>query len=348
MKDNVKESLERTWPPCSKFAKLSNADSTLRTEEVFDKGEFVKDPLVSVLVLTYRHEQYIEECVSSICQQKTDFSFEVLVGEDASPDGTLRICLDLQQRYPKQVKVIYSKANAGLVGNMVRLNNRARGKYIAICEGDDFWVDARKLAKQVGVFETRTDVSLVHMLVWQQYEMAKWTRCPAAFRTVRRLLKSNELDGRQQQRKMLIDGNFIQTPTVMCRKDAFAKACDDLVKIERITHWIPSTDFMLWFFCMSSGKAYFMPEVVAVKRVNSTSLTTIRDPKIVYARILGDKRNAVAMASEIGFSEDDMKKVITDMDVAEAKYNSPNATCQSGMKPIDYLFKRLLITIFRI
>jgi len=348
MTDKIKKILDATWSLCEPFAKSTDFDSHVETKVVYDEGLFVKDPVVSVLVLTWRHENFIEECVNSICAQLTGFSFEVLIGEDASPDRTLDICLALQKRYPEQVKVIYSKENVGLVGNMVRLNKMARGEYVAICEGDDYWVDTRKLEKQVALLKEHNEVSLVHMGVWQQYEKCKWSRCPVAHKTIKRILDTNLLSATRQRILMLVQGNYIQTPTVMCRKIAFTKACEDLVAVERITHWIPSTDFMLWFFTMQHGSSYFIPDIVAVKRINGTSLTTIKDGKVANARILGDKRNALVMAEKDGFREDDVFKLISSLENAVARYNYEGRRNSVKMGPVHLLLKRVVLMLTRL
>ena len=345
MKDNVETILEKTWPLCEPYARATNPDFRLGIKEVFNEELFVKSPVASVLVLAWRHEKFIEECISSICNQVTDFPFEVLVGEDASPDGTLSACLELQKRYPRYVKIIYSEKNVGLVGNMVRLDDRARGDYIAICEGDDYWVDPQKLNKQVALLRAREDVSLVHMAVWQQYEKCKWSRCPAAHKTIRRVLNTNDLLASQQRRLMFLGGNYIQTPTVMCRKIAFTKACESLMAVERVTRWIPSSDFMLWFFTMQHGKSYFVPDIVAVKRINGTSLTSITDDRIVNARILGDRRNALTMAVGDGFCEEDVCTIISKIETATARCNSMTKRRANKVGPFYLLIKRFVIWI---
>lgn len=109
--------------------------------------------MVSVIVLTYNHEKYICQALDSILMQKTNFTYEILVGDDASTDRTPNILQDYQLNYPNIFRLFLRKTNQGPTGNAYPLFFEARGKYIATCEGDDFWCTAEKLQKQVDFLE---------------------------------------------------------------------------------------------------------------------------------------------------------------------------------------------------
>ncbi|MDR0348216.1 MAG: glycosyltransferase [Tannerella sp.] len=122
-------------------------------------------PLVSVRCLVFNQEKYIRQCLDGIVSQKTDFYFEAIVHDDASTDGTADIIREYAQKYPDIIKPIieienqYSKHD----GSILRIMNEAcRGKYIAYCEGDDYWTDPLKLQKQVDVLEANPDVMMVY------------------------------------------------------------------------------------------------------------------------------------------------------------------------------------------
>ena len=112
-------------------------------------------PLVSVSVITYNHEKYIRQCLDGILMQNVNFPYEILVHDDASPDGTADIIREYEAKYPGVIKPIYQTENQHSQGKAVSKFNfdRARGKYLAFCEGDDFWTDPRKLQKQVNFLE---------------------------------------------------------------------------------------------------------------------------------------------------------------------------------------------------
>jgi glycosyltransferase involved in cell wall biosynthesis len=119
-------------------------------------------PLVSVITLAYNHERWIREAIQRILDQKVEFSFELLVAEDCSTDGTREVVFDYAKRHPDVVKVVTSDENVGGRLNGKRAHGPVRGKYIAYCEGDDYWNDDQTLAKLVGFLEANPDYGMVH------------------------------------------------------------------------------------------------------------------------------------------------------------------------------------------
>lgn len=121
----------------------------------------VERPFLSVCVQAYQHAAYIKHCLDGILFQKTDFEFEVLLGEDSSTDDTRKICLEYAKVYPRQIKLFlhHRENNIRISGSPTGRFNfmynlySARGKYIALCEGDDYWTDPFKLQKQVDFLE---------------------------------------------------------------------------------------------------------------------------------------------------------------------------------------------------
>ena len=120
-------------------------------------------PLVSVVIITYNHEEFIKQTLDSILSQKTDFDFEVVVGEDKSPDNTLEVC----KTYGDKINLIYGEENIGMIPNFIRTLKAANGKYFAVCEGDDYWIDPLKLQKQVGFLEANPD----YVICWTDYNI---------------------------------------------------------------------------------------------------------------------------------------------------------------------------------
>lgn len=112
---------------------------------------------VSVVVLTYNHARFIRQALDSILMQKTDFRFEILVGDDASSDGTQEILRDYQRRYPERFRLWLREQNLGCTHNSYELLVSAQGDYIAACEGDDYWTDPNKLQKQFDFLEAHPE-----------------------------------------------------------------------------------------------------------------------------------------------------------------------------------------------
>jgi len=114
---------------------------------------------VSVSMITYNHEQYIAQAIESVLSQKTDFTFELVVADDASTDNTLRIVQEYAEKYPNIIKLKSRKVNLGLVKNALQTISDCEGEYIALLEGDDYWVDDAKLQKQADFLDSNIDCS---------------------------------------------------------------------------------------------------------------------------------------------------------------------------------------------
>lgn len=150
-----------------KFEEIYNPD-----EEFLGRDKTVnhQDPLVSVCVPAYQHEEFIAECLDSILMQKTNFPFEIVIGEDESSDRTRDICIEYAKKYPDKIRLflrdrktsqLYDENGELLCRfNVKWLRKSARGKYIALCEGDDYWTHEYKLQKQVDFLETHPDYSV--------------------------------------------------------------------------------------------------------------------------------------------------------------------------------------------
>src|SRR5690554_5301571 len=114
-------------------------------------------PLVSVWMITYNHEQYIKQAIEGVLMQQTTFRIELVIGEDCSTDNTANIIREYEQKNPGLIKARYNNQNIGMIPNMIKTLEECNGKYIALCEGDDFWTDPFKLQKQVDFLETHLD-----------------------------------------------------------------------------------------------------------------------------------------------------------------------------------------------
>ena len=128
--------------------------------EISDPGVLAKTPLVSVNMATYNHEPYIAQAIEGVLLQETDFPIELIIGEDCSTDRTRDIVLEYQKKHPDLIRIITSDKNVGGRKNSFRSHLASRGKYVAYCEGDDYWHHARKLQKQVDALEANPDCSM--------------------------------------------------------------------------------------------------------------------------------------------------------------------------------------------
>ncbi|WP_394121464.1 glycosyltransferase family 2 protein [Planococcus donghaensis] len=121
-----------------------------------------KEIMVSIECTSYNHEDFIAEALDSMLMQRTDFAYEILIHDDASTDRTAEIIRSYEQKYPEIIKPIYQTENQYSKDVLVELFNleRAKGKYMAVCEGDDYWTDPYKLQKQVDYMEAHPECSM--------------------------------------------------------------------------------------------------------------------------------------------------------------------------------------------
>ena len=122
----------------------------------------MNEPYLSVVFITYNHERYIRQALDSVLMQKTDFPFEIVVGEDCSTDHTRDILNEYKEKYPDQIRLLYREKNLGRPTlNVYQTAMECKGKYMAFLEGDDFWTDPEKLQKQVRFLEEHDEYEAV-------------------------------------------------------------------------------------------------------------------------------------------------------------------------------------------
>lgn len=130
-------------------------------EEIIQKWKGdIHIPLVSISCATYNHEKYIAAALDGFLMQETDFPFEIIIGEDSSTDQTLEIISEYKEKYPNIIKLIAWPENVGASKNWTTILQTCQGKYIANCEGDDFWISHNKLQKQIHFMENNPDFAI--------------------------------------------------------------------------------------------------------------------------------------------------------------------------------------------
>lgn len=121
-------------------------------------------PLVSVFMITYNHEKYIAQAIESVLVQRKTFPVKVFIGEDCSTDNTKEICLKYKNMYPDKIELFLNKKNLGLILNEKQIFEacvKSGAKYIAMLEGDDYWIDPLKLQKQVDFLEANPEYGFI-------------------------------------------------------------------------------------------------------------------------------------------------------------------------------------------
>jgi glycosyltransferase involved in cell wall biosynthesis len=225
--------------------------------EVSDPDVLVRAPLVSVKMITYNHEPYLAEAIEGVIGQQTQYPYELVVGEDYSKDKTREIALSYQRRYPDRIRVLYSASNVGWHQNSERVGLRCRGKYIAFCEGDDYWHDPLKLQKQVSFIENNTDYVMVHSALRMQVgAVIKPYPRPEPSIPTGKIFEN------------LIERNFVATCTVCMRGSVAAGYCAS--QFSRNGYLMG--DYPLWLFTSQQGLAGYINEPLATYRVTPGSM----------------------------------------------------------------------------
>ncbi|MBE0492289.1 MAG: glycosyltransferase [Sulfurospirillum sp.] len=133
-----------------------------RSEQEILSSWTQKTPLVSIACITYNHEHYIAQTIESFLMQETEFPFEIIIGEDCSTDNTRTIVESYRLHYPKLIRVLYPESNGGFQHNLVQTFQNCQGDFIALCEGDDYWTDPKKLQKQVDYLQNNPDCVITY------------------------------------------------------------------------------------------------------------------------------------------------------------------------------------------
>lgn len=229
------------------------------TIEISDPGKLPAQPLVSVYMLTYNHRKFIADAIEGVIIQQCNFPIELIIGEDCSADGTKEIVLDYQKRYPKLIRVLTAERNVGAHANAARCLAATKGKFIAICEGDDYWHHPRKLQMQVDLMSANPDMTFCHT------DFDRKTR----FRTWRSKHKSHPSPwlARGNAYKALLYELSVITATSMFRRDTMLAFTD--------THFYnikwPFGDYNRQLFASQKGVVGYLGVSTAVFRKTSGS-----------------------------------------------------------------------------
>ena len=218
--------------------------------------------LVSICCITYNQKNYIRDTLEGFVSQKTNFSYEVLIHDDASTDGTADIIREYARRYPEKMKPILQLENQYAKGlyNVSGTYNfpRARGRYIAMCEGDDYWTDRYKLQRQVDFMEAHPDCSLVFHSARIEVQGRALTE-----KRMRPYRKSRQVSPKE----MIDKTSGYPTASLMFRTDMVKKLPDFYIKA-------PLADIPLQLMAAARGWAYYMDRPMCVYRLGGSSSWT--------------------------------------------------------------------------
>ena len=234
--------------------------------DYFEDQSLPITPIVSVWLLTFNHKNFFEISIKSILSQKTNFDYEIVIGDDCSSDGTRDIVFKYYKSNPSKVRLILSKKNYweefGPVLSL-ELYKSCRGKYIATCEGDDYWTDPYKLQKQVDYLEANPDCSIcTHWVKTKKENGEPFDEELVSGRIRPQIINSNNMfinNGRET-----LKGIPFMSLSIVARKKCFEFT-------SKIIKEIPGGDNAIWVNALEHGYAYCIPEYMGVYRKHGTS-----------------------------------------------------------------------------
>lgn len=234
------------------------------------------NPKISILIITYNHEKYIEECLDSIINQKLEYDYEIIIGEDNSPDKSREILKKYERKYPNIITCIYRDENIGACNNLYDILVKARGEYILIIEGDDYISNPQKLKKQVEMLDNNTGIIGCYHIV-EDIQLNKLIRTyPSS--EILNTNKEKDLKSPVELLKMLRKFSFIgilHINSIMFRNTI--DFSQQTIK-EILTSTKMIGDILIQLILLQNGELKFLEEKMSVHRriveVNGTSFSS--------------------------------------------------------------------------
>ena len=257
----------------------------IEVKEVSGHSKNQAPPVVSILVLTFNQASFIQQCIESLLNQKTDFNFEIVIGEDDSTDGTREICKKLLSQYPEKIKLLLhweinkiknSLGNPTGKFNLMYSIQQCSGKYIAFCEGDDYWTDSCKLQKQADFLGTHLTASACFHNAEIIFEDGS-NRPTQLVNSPNQALWTNTVDFFKEKETW-----FMATASVMMRRKF----------VNPLPSWFKdckSGDIPMYVILAERGPIGYIPEIMSVyrKHVGGQSYTdSIKSKEFLLNRIL--------------------------------------------------------------
>jgi glycosyltransferase involved in cell wall biosynthesis len=206
---------------------------------------------VSVCMITYNHAPYIAQAIEGVLGQRTDFAFELVIGEDCSTDNTRQICEQFARQHPGTIRLLPGEPNMGVSCNFLRTLNACTGRYVAFCEGDDYWQKPDKLQVQVGVLEAHSSATLTAggaQILYQDTQQVTQDVRNLEYFTFNDLLEDNVLGS--------------ATASILVRRDCISE------KDKSLLAQSPIGDWTLSLVCLAHGDGIYLREPMSCYRIH--------------------------------------------------------------------------------
>lgn len=264
----------------------------------------MNDLMFSVCVITYNQEKYIAQTLDSILNQNCRYTYEIIVGDDCSTDGTKEIIDEYASKYPAIIRPIYNEKNLGLIKNYFNVINHCKGKYIMQCAGDDWWLPG-KVANQIEFMKTHEDVGMC-------YGKAM------VFNESKNRYENNSIGSSQNSFDDLLAGNTIPAPTVCFRNSIFRQYIYEIVPNNK--NWIME-DYPAWLWFSKESNIKYLDRDLVVYRVLENSVSHSTDPE-----------------KQVAFE----KNVYEIKNFYRKKYGYPLVTFDEEIRKINIVYRKLL------
>ena len=241
---------------------------------------------VSACIITYNQQDFIRDCLEGAVSQELDYDYEIVVGDDCSTDNTFQICQEYADKYPDKIRLLSREKNLGMVGNWMATIQACTGKYIALCEGDDYWTDKTKLQKQADFLENNPEYTLTFHNVSVLRPNGKLssdflTKLPENHETIEDLA---------------VVWNYIHTPSVVYRN-----VIKDFPHEFQMT---PICDYFLYMMLAEKGKLKHFEDNMATYRYGVGIFSGDSELKII-------KNNLILLSLLTSyFKEGEIKKIL--------------------------------------
>lgn len=229
--------------------------------------EVLENLMVSVDMITYGHENYIRQAIEGVLMQETNFEFDLIIADDCSPDNTQKIVEEIIERHPKGYRIKYfrHKQNIGMNANSIFAFEQCKGKYIAICEGDDYWTDPLKLQKQVDFLESNSDYSFCVHRYKKYIENKKEFESEIYPVNFSNYMKNSLV---VIDEKIFFKDWLTQPLTAVIVKDDFLEALNKHIYFEYFR------DYHIFYFLMQRGKGTCLDFCSGVYRINDGGIAS--------------------------------------------------------------------------
>jgi glycosyltransferase involved in cell wall biosynthesis len=251
----VSTTAKRIRPRCNKDINSASFLLRLRAHKTMK---------VTVLIITYNHALYVEQALQSVLMQQVSFDYEILISEDCSTDDTRKIITELQRNYPERVRLLLSKHNLNTNEVLTRGIAAARGEYIALLDGDDYWTSPHKLQKQVDFLDSHKECSICFHQAYNLYPDGN------------KVLYSNDVNYEFNKRIFTLEDilfqNFLPTCSVMFRNKLFSD-------FPLFYDGMFAADWFLHVLNAQYGNMGYINEVWGIRRVHEGGLISMESDK---------------------------------------------------------------------